>query len=110
MTTAEPDVGTVDSCDYADALNVKRNHVSLFLMELSGAFSPPAYRHLRWLQARSRQRDTTPYTGWAAGARASARPFMTHWAQRISTAVVCGNSRRGLNAVRALGVRLSFTT
>ena len=93
--------------DYRDALVAKRNQVVLFLMETTGALSPPAYRHLRWLHARSKARDRTHYTGWAADARASARPFMMHWTQRISTAAVRGNARRALNAIRALEFRHS---
>ena len=33
----------------------------LFLMETSGALSPPARRHLRWLHRRSNGIDRTPY-------------------------------------------------
>ena len=93
--------------DYHDAQVAKRNQVVLFLMETTGAFAKPALDHLRWLQARSKTRDRTHYTGWAANRRASARPFMMHWMQRISTAAVRGNARRALNAIRALAFRFS---
>ena len=93
--------------DYDDAQRVKRNRLALFLMETTGAFSPPAYSHLRWLKARSKTRDRTHYTGWAASARPGTKPFMMHWARRISTAAVSGNARRGLNAISALAVRYS---
>ena len=85
-----------------------RTTVVLFLLELTGGFSPPAMKHMRWLQARSARRDRTQYTGWAARRRESQRgPFMMHWMQRISTAVVTGNARRGLNAIRALEFRFT---
>ena len=78
--------GAVDAHggDYDDAQRRKRNHVVLFLLELSSALSPPAYRHVRWLKARSKRRDTTEYEGWAARAKASSRPFVQHWTQRLS--------------------------
>ena len=63
--------------------------------------------HLRWLKARSKQRDRTEYTGWAADTRKTSRPFMEHWMQRISTATVRGNARRALNALSALAFRFS---
>ena len=44
---------------------------------------------------------------YRADARASGRPFMMHWTQRISTAAVRGNARRALNAIRALEFRHS---
>ena len=72
-----------------------------------GSYSQPAYDHLRWLKARSKQRDRTEYTGWAADARKASRPFMEHWTRRISTAVVRGNARRALNALAALAFRFS---
>ena len=52
--------------DYHDALVNKGSWVVLFLVELSGALSPPAKRHLRWLAARAKRRDRTPYESWAA--------------------------------------------
>ena len=75
--------------------------------ETTGAYAQPAYDHLRWLKARSKQRDRTEYTGWAADTRKTSRPFMEHWMQRISTAAVRGNSRRALNALSALAFRFS---
>ena len=40
-------------------------------METSGALSPPAKKHLRWLHRRSKgnlgKMDGTPYDGWAVG-------------------------------------------
>ena len=93
--------------DYDDAQRVKRNTLVLFLMETTGAFSQLAYDHLRWLKARSKQRDRTEYTGWAADKRTKGRPFMEHWTRRISTAVVRGNARRALNALASLAFRLS---
>jgi len=71
------------------------------------AYAQPAYDHLRWLKARSKQRDRTEYTGWAADTRKTSRPFMEHWMQRISTAAVRGNARRALNALSALAFRFS---
>ena len=76
-------------------------------METTGAFSQLAYDHLRWLKARSKQRDRTEYTGWAADTRVKGRPFMEHWTRRISTAAVRGNARRALNALASLAFRLS---
>ena len=62
--------GRVDAHDgdYHDALATcnKRSTVVVFLVELSGALSPPAKRHLRWLAARAKRRDRTPYESWAA--------------------------------------------
>jgi hypothetical protein len=105
------DTGTgavaANSGDYHDAQHVKRNKVVLFLMETTGAYAQPAYDHLRWLKARSKQRDRTEYTGWAADTRKTSRPFMEHWMQRISTATVRGNARRALNALSALAFRFS---
>ena len=72
-----------------------------------GAFSQLAYDHLRWLKARSKQRDRTEYTGWAADKHTKGRPFMEHWTRRIATAVVRGNARRALNALASLAFRLS---
>ena len=49
----------------------KHNELVLFLMETSGALSPPAKKHLRWLHRRSKgnlgKMDGTPYDGWAVG-------------------------------------------
>ena len=88
--------------DYDDALRRKRNAVILFLVELSGALSPPAKRHLRWLAARAKRRDTTPYESWAAAA------FMAYWIQRLSAAIVGGDARRGLTALaRRAGLLLN---
>ena len=70
--------------DYDDAQRRKRNHVVLFLIEASSALSPPACRHVRWLKARSKRRDTTEYEGWATRARADSQPFVQHWTQRLS--------------------------
>ena len=57
--------------------------------------------------ARSKRRDNTEYTGWAADTRKEGRPFMEHWTRRLSTAVVRGNARRALNALASLAFRLS---
>ena len=79
--------------DYHDALANKRSTVVLFLVELSGALSPPAKRHLRWLAARAKRRDRTPYESWAAAS------FMSYWLQRISAAIVGGDARRAFTAI-----------
>ena len=76
-----------------DALANKRSTVVLFLVELSGALSPPAKRHLRWLAARAKRRDRTPYESWAAST------FMSYWLQRISAAIVGGDARRAFTAI-----------
>ena len=88
--------------DYDDALT-RRKSVVLFLMETSGGFSRPAKAHLRWLQSRSKRVDRTPYTGWEpAPKKGTRRPFMQHWMQHLSTAMICGDARRGLNALSAM--------
>ena len=80
-------------------------------MEITGAISPPAKRHLRWLHKRAKRNDgkadRTHYEGWAARTRGTARPFMQHWTQRLSAATVMGDARRALNALRACAVRFS---
>ena len=103
--------GAVDAHDgdYDDAQRRKRNHVVLFLIEASSALSPPAYRHVRWLKARSKRRDTTEYEGWATRAKADSQPFVQHWTQRLSAAVIRGDARRAHNALRACAVRFSFS-
>ena len=97
--------------DYDDAIRRKRNVVVLFLIEITGAMSPPAKRHLRWLHKRAKRNngnaDRTHYEGWAARTRGTARPFMQHWTQRLSAATVMGDARRALNALRACAVRFS---
>jgi hypothetical protein len=87
--------GRVDAHDgdYHDALANKRSTVVLFLVELSGALSPPAKRHLRWLAARAKRRDRTQYESWAAAT------FMSYWLQRISAAIVGGDARRAFTAI-----------
>ena len=79
--------------DYHDALANKRSTVVLFLVELSGALSPPAKRHLRWLAARAKRCDRTTYESWAAAS------FMSYWLQRISAAIVGGDARRAFTAI-----------
>ena len=87
--------------------------------------SPPAKKHLRWLQRRSKGNlgslDRTPYDGWAAvralaavygplvgrAADPSASASSTYWTRRVSAAVVSGDARRTLNALRACAVRFS---
>ena len=96
--------------DYDDAQRRKRNELVLFLMETSGALSPPAKKHLRWLHRRSKgdpgSTDRTPYDGWAVGGEGR-RPFVQYWTRRLSAAVVSGDARRTLNALRACAVRSS---
>lgn len=92
--------------DYADA-HARRKSVVLFLMETSGGFSPPAKAHIRWLQSRSKRIDRTPYTGWEPATRKGARrPFVQHWTQRLSTAMIIGDARRGLNALSSMAALL----
>ena len=79
--------------DYHDALANKASTVILFLVELSGALSPPAKRHLRWLAARAKLRDRTPYESWAASS------FMAYWLQRLAAAIVGGDARRAFSAL-----------
>ena len=88
-------VGTVPGShgDYHDALANKGSTVVLFLVELSGALSPPAKRHLRWLAARAKLRDRTPYESWAASS------FMAYWLQRLAAAIVGGDARRAFSAL-----------
>ena len=78
-----------------DALANKRSTVVLFLVELSGALSPPAKRHLRWLAARAKRRDRTPYESWAAAT------FMSYWLQ--ASTYLCrhrrGDARRAFTAI-----------
>ena len=72
-------------------------------METSGGLARPARAHLRWLQSRSKRIDRTPYTGWEpALKKGTRRPFIQHWTQRLSTAMICGDARRGLNALSAM--------
>ena len=76
-------------------------------METSGGFSPPAKAHIRWLQSRSKRIDRTPYTGWEPATRKGARrPFVQHWTQRLSTAMIIGDARRGLNALSSMAALL----
>ena len=97
--------------DYDDAQRRKRNKVILFLMEITGALSPTAKSHLRWLHARAKRNDgradRTCYEGWAARTDGTARPFIQHWTQRLSAAAVMGDARRALNALRACAVRFA---
>ena len=93
--------------DYDDAQRRKHNELVLFLVETSGALSPPARRHLRWLHRRSKGIDRTPYDNSAAG-DGGAKPFVQFWTQRLSAAVVTGDARRTLNAISACAVRSSF--
>ena len=86
--------------DYDDAQRKKHNELVLFLMETSGALSPPARRHLRWLHRRSKGIDRTPYDNPAARGRGG-KPFVQYWTQRLSAAVVAGDARRALNAISA---------
>ena len=79
--------------DYHDALANKASTVILFLVELSGALSPPAKRHLRWLAARAKLRDRTQYESWGAGS------FMAYWLQRLAAAIVGGDARRAFSAL-----------
>ena len=72
----------------------------LFLMETSGALSPPARRHLRWLHRRSKGIDRTPYDSLATRG-GGCKPFVQFWTQRLSAAVVTGDARRTLNAISA---------
>ena len=90
--------GRVEFCkgDYYDALYIKHNAVNLFLMEMSGALSPHAKRHLRRLFRRSKIRDRTPYDTFQDSGK-----FMMFWMQRLATAVVTGDARRALNAISA---------
>ena len=79
--------------DYHDALVNKGSSVVLFLAELSGALSQPAKRHMRWLAARAKLRDRTPYETWTAGS------FMAYWLQRLAAAIVGGDARRAFSAL-----------
>ena len=103
------DVGRVSHHpgDYDDAQRRKHNELVLFLVETSGALSPPARRHLRWLHRRSKGIDRTPYDNSAA-CDGGAKPFVQFWTQRLSAAVVTGDARRTLNAISACAVRSSF--
>ena len=92
--------------DYDDAQRRKRNELVLFHMETSGALSRPARHHLRWLHRRSKGIDRTPYDD--PGGTGSKPPFVRHWVQRLSAAVVTGDARRTLNAISACAVRASF--
>ena len=80
----------------------------LFLMETSGALSPPARRHLRWLHRLSKGIDRTPYDMNLATRGGGGKPFVQFWTQRLSAAVVTGDARRTLNAISACAVRSSF--
>ena len=82
--------------DYFDALFVKFNAVALFLMEISGALSPPAKRHLRKLGRRSKIRDLTPYDTLQ-----NQDKYVFFWTQRLSAAAVTGDARRAPNALSA---------
>ena len=82
--------------DYHDALHVKLNTVVTFLVEIFGGFSRPAARHLDWLAARAKRRDTTVYESWAAPS------FLSHWVQRLSIALAGGDARRALTALERL--------
>ena len=90
-----------------DAQRKKHNELVLFLMETSGALSPPARRHLRWLHRRSKGIDRTPYDSLATRG-GGGKPFVQYWTQRLSAAVVAGDARRALNAISACAVRSSF--
>ena len=85
---------TPTTVQYHDALANKRSTVVLFLVELSGALSPPAKRHLRWLAARAKRRDRTPSRGPLPRSC-----FMSYWLQRISAAIVGGDARRAFTAI-----------
>ena len=80
-------------------------------MENSGGIARPSKSHVRWLHGRSKRNggrnDRTQYEGWAARTRGHAKPFVQHWTQRLSAAVVMGDARRALNALRACAVRFS---
>ena len=65
-------------------------------MEISGALSPPAKRHLRKLGRRSKIRDLTPYDTLQNQGK-----YVFFWTQRLSTAAVTGDARRALNALSA---------
>ena len=82
--------------NYFDALFNKLNAVTLFLMEVSGALSPPAKRHLRRLGRRSKIRDRTSYDTLQNQGK-----FVAFWIQRLSAAAVTGDARRALNAISA---------
>ena len=95
--------------DYHDAIFNKRSLVVLFHMEITGALSPLARKHLRRLKLRANRDDRTEYGNRAfptahmpPGRKTPLGPFVSHWTNRLSSAAVTGNARRASSAMEAL--------
>ena len=100
---------TAATGDYHDAIFNKRSLVVLFHMEITGALSPLARKHLRRLKLRANRDDRTEYGSRAfptahvpPGRKAPLGPFVSHWTCRLSSAAVTGNARRASSALAAL--------
>ena len=100
---------TAAAGDYHDAIFNKRSLVVLFHMEITGALSPLARKHLRRLKLRANRGDRTEYGNRAfptahmpPGRKTPLGPFVSHWTNRLSSAAVTGNARRASSAMEAL--------
>ena len=83
---------------YNDALTSKRNTVSVRLHNIFGAFAPRAERDLRAL-AKRHGADRTDYPPRRERTFDRHQPFVVHWGQRISAAIVMGDACRSLKAI-----------
>ena len=70
--------------------------LDLTIHEIFGGFNNGALSRLNFLTRRSKRVDRTEYVGW------NALQYATHWAQRISAAIVFGDARRALDHVAKL--------
>ena len=87
--------------EYDDALNAKGNTLDLTVHEIFGGFANGALARLHYLTRRSARTDRTEYVAW------NARQYATHWAQRISAAIVFGDAQRALAQVDKLKRQLT---
>ena len=72
--------------------------------EIFGGFVNGALARLHYLTRRSARVDRTEYVAW------NALQYATHWAQRISAAIVFGDAQRALAQVDKLKRQLTTST